>query len=353
MSKWTKNPPKKVRLNLFGEADANCHPLIFSHQQIEDAAFQHFRVTGFPYVKLTPHESMLEINYLTGLSTTELRHTSVAYKVAETYHPHRRHACANGFRSPFDSFQNDKLLRHAIQLELKSGAITPHLHYLGLVTGTQACWNFRPGFALSQYRKYCKPGLTVLDTSTGYGGRLVGFIASGFAGKYIGIDPSTLTHCGNLKMASELGYSNAVELHNLPAEDVRPSDLPPCDFAFTSPPYFSKEHYSEEETQSWKRYKSGESWRVGFLLPMFRLQFAVLKPASISIVNIADAKVEGQIYPLVDWAVDAAGKAGFSFIKREEFPMARRIGTGGHLSDKVATEAILVFQKPKSAGRKV
>ena len=80
--------------------------------------------------------------------------------------------------------------------------------------------SIRPGIALHYYRRYCKPGATVLDTSTGYGGRLVGFMASGLAGRYVGIDPNRETHCGNTRLAADLGFAEAVELHCVPAEDV-------------------------------------------------------------------------------------------------------------------------------------
>jgi hypothetical protein len=213
------------------------------------------------------------------------------------------------------------------------------------VSGTQSCSNFRPGFALYLYRKYCKPGAVVLDTSTGYGGRLVGFIASGMAGRYIGIDPNTLTHAANQKMAAALGFSDSVELHNQPAEDVDIELLRGrCDFAFTSPPYFCKEIYSAESTQSCNRYSTGEAWRVGFLLPMLHLQFAALKSGCTAIVNIADVQIGSTTYPLADWTRSAAKEVGFEYIRTDEFAVVRRMGAG--MDDEVATEPVIVLVKP-------
>jgi hypothetical protein len=216
---------------------------------------------------------------------------------------------------------------------------------LNLVSGTQSCSNFRPGFAAHLYRKYCKPGDTVLDTSTGYGGRLVGFLGSGIVGRYIGIDPNTLTHAGNTQLAADLGFADAVELHNLPAEDV-PLEVVGgrCDFAFTSPPYFAKEIYSSEATQSCNRYSTGEAWRDGFLVPMLRLQFAALKPGSTAIVNIADVKLKSKTYPLAQWTRDCAQEVGFRYLRTDEFPMHRRVGKGQ--SDEIATEPVIVLERP-------
>ena len=159
------------------------------------------------------------------------------------------------------------------------------------------------------------------------------------------IRDSTETHAGNLRMAQELGFSDRIELHNLPAEDVSHDVVAGrCDFAFTSPPYFRKEHYSDDDTQSWKRYPTGEEWRDGFLTPMMALQYAALKFGCYSIVNIADVKIKSKTYPLVEWTKQAALLAGFEYIRTLEFPLTRRFGAGQ--VDEVSIEPVLVFQKP-------
>lgn len=317
--------------------------LIFSDEQITEAAFAYFRRAGFPYRDLPAWECMKQINKLAETDSGSLLQTVAAYQVADTYNPHRFHSAAEGMRSPFDSFQDDAALRKAIRLALENGKDVETV--LWVVNGTQACANFRPGFACKLYRDYCRPGDTVLDTSTGYGGRLVGFMASGVAGKYIGIDPNTKTHDGNLRMAAELGFADKVELYNLPAEDVSHGIVADrCDFAFTSPPYFRKEHYSDEPTQSWKRYQTGGAWRDGFLVPMLRLQFAALKPGKTAIVNIADVEIKNQVYPLTEWTIEQAKAVGFDHVRTDEFPMQRRFGAGH--DGEVATEPVIVLRKP-------
>lgn len=322
---------------------------IYTREQIIDAAFEWFRANGFPYRNLAQHVSMQEINKLRRAETEKLVNSDVAYHVADTYHPHRFHAAAEGMKSPYDAFMDDHLLARALKNEYSEGARAVPATYFGslnMVSGTQAAANFRPGFAAYLYRQYCPDDATVLDTSTGYGGRLVGFMGSGRAGFYIGIDPNTETHAGNCRMADELLFADRVELHNLPAEDVPHEAVSGrCDFAFTSPPYFRKEHYSDEETQSWRRYQTGDEWRDGFLAPMLALQFAALKPSCYSIVNIADVKIGSKTYPLVDWTKQAAARAGFKYVRTEVFPLTRRFGAG--TSDEVSVEPVLVFRKPE------
>lgn len=216
---------------------------------------------------------------------------------------------------------------------------------LDIVSGTQACSNFRPGFALKIYRSYCKEGDTILDTSTGYGGRLVGFMAVNLKGKYIGIDPNTKTHNGNLRMVSELGFLDNVELYNIPVEDIPINILKNrCDFAFTSPPYFTKEIYSNEETQSCIRYPTIEKWINGFLEPMIIVQYEALKNNCLSLINIQDVKIKGKLYQLINYTIEIAKKIGFSLEDIKEYPLQRRMGKG-HAKDNIATEKVLVFKK--------
>ncbi len=251
-------------------------------------------------------------------------------------------------KAPFDSFNNDETLKKALSFALQYSGISEKLpSELGMIGGTQACGNFRSGFAAHLYRKYCKPNSTVLDTSTGYGGRLVGFIASGVAGRYIGIDPNVPTYEGNVRLAADLGYSGRVELYNLPAEDVDAELLRDrCDFSFTSPPYFCKEIYSTDATQSCNRYKSGDGWREGFLVPMLALTFAALKQGATAIINIADVNIGKDKYPLADWTRESAQSVGFKYLRTDEFPMPGRPemeGEGGVEETKV--EPVLIFQK--------
>jgi hypothetical protein len=249
-------------------------------------------------------------------------------------------------KSPLQAFEDDKLLRRALVNAIEGGRTvgTEYFTTLNIVSGTQAASNFRPGFALLLYRRFANADSVILDTSTGYGGRLVGFMASGCR-QYIGIDPNIPTHDGNRKMADELGFGSRVELHNLPAEDVATARLyERCDFAFTSPPYFSKEHYSDDETQSWKRYGTGEAWRDGFLLPMLRLQYAALRDGCYAVVNIADVKLRGGTYPLAQWTVDAGKEAGFSFVREERFALPGR-DFGADIEDLADSEPVLIFRK--------
>lgn len=323
---------------------------MFSDDTIIETAFDYHRREGFPYREVSPAMAMFELQQLAETEGKALIQSKLCYQVADTYHRHRFHANANGMSSPFASFNDDKKLRKAIKLELKLSK-KPRVYAGGMMTlvnGTQACSNFRPGFAAHLYREYAPENSTVLDTSTGYGGRLLGAVASQQVSRYIGIDPNIPTFQANIRMIEALKLRSLIdfELYNLPAEDVDVEIVRNrCDFSFTSPPYFAKEIYSNDDTQSWMRYKTGEDWRDKFLRKMLELTYIALKPGCFAIVNIADVKLKNKVYPLASWTVQMGEAVGFKHIDTANFPMMARFGKG--MADEVAVEPVIVFKKPE------
>lgn len=323
-------------------------PTRYSDEQIIDHATAHYRERGFPYPTLARHEAMQRINALCRLPDSSLRNTHVGYHIADTYHPSRYAVRCGGRPSPVVTFARDDRLAQTVALVLAAEAVisdTSVLSALCRVRGTQAAAQFRPGFALWYMRRHCPAGGRILDTSAGWGGRLIGFAASS-AAEYVGIDPSTEAVDGNRRMIDDLAIGGAT-LVQKPAEDVTVADVGGAasfDFALTSPPYFAKEHYADESSQSFKRYKTGNAWRVGFLAPMLTLQFAALKPGAVSVVNIADVSIGGKDYPLVRWAIESATSVGFDHVDTEDCPMPRTPG-GGERPER--SEPCLIFRKPE------
>lgn len=320
---------------------------VFDDEEIIAEAFDYFRAAGFPYPDVPRFDAMQQINKLALTATPDLLNSTAAYHIADPYQPHRFATPIPGKQTAIEVFGRDDRFPHALRLALESGTLSASSlrGTLGYARNAQIAAQFRPGFALLMYRRFCPDGGTVLDTSTGYGGRLTGFIASS-AAVYIGVDPDTRTYDGNQRIAADLcPASKTVELHCLPAEDV-PHELVAgrADFAFTSPPYFGKEQYSEDDTQSWKRYPTGKSWRDGFLERMLRLQFAALKPGCTAAVNIADVIIEQETYPLVEWTIEKGRDAGFQYIETEEFPIGRVPGQG---VSSERFEPVIILRKPE------
>lgn len=156
--------------------------------------------------------------------------------------------------------------------------------------GQYNCSQFKPLIANSLYNSF--GAKRVLDFSAGWGDRLVGFLASN-ADSYIGIDPNTKLH-EPYKNISKPYKDKETKFICSPAEDVDYTKLK-YDFSFASPPYFDLERYSDEDTQSWKRYPNIERWKCGFLFPTLKKVWESLDHNGRMVVNISDVYSKGNI----------------------------------------------------------
>jgi len=314
---------------------------LFSSDEIIESAFEFYRARGFPYVELPLHVRMQKLNALASMSIERAKRFTHS-TIADCYHPHRFAAHAKNKKSPLEAFDDDRRLRHALRMTLDSSNRIGigYIAFLSLVLGTQAAANFRPGVALAFYRRFAKPGGIVLDPCTGYGGRLVGWIASQIGGTYVGCDPASETHAANLRLARELAPSSDVRLHNLPFEDADLSEYAESiDFALTSPPYFDKELYSDEPTQSRLRYPTFELWCSSFLDALIAKTYAALRPGGVFALNIDD--VDG--HPLANEAQARARAHGFERSAVERLDLKDSVGKGNQNS----AEPIFLFRKPR------
>ena len=187
--------------------------------------------------------------------------------------------------------------------------------------------------------------VNIYDPSAGWGGRILGAMAAERIIHYIGTDPNTDNHnvtaeldgiektqsryewvadffndkCLPLTEPPEFGNMYKREFKKLPedyVEGVRESYRVPnthhifdvgsehigdhpdfqqykgkLDFVFTSPPYFHREQYSQDETQSFKAYKTYEEWRDNFLCPTLETAAESLRNDRYLCWNIASIKV--------------------------------------------------------------
>ncbi len=334
--------------------------MIFEQEKIIDSAVLYFKEHGFPYRDVSTHLAMQKINKLSMQSGEALRKSSYANDVPDRYHHHRyllkagtNESGTSEMKSIFDAFSDEKKLRRILKISLDNDQTVPDgwFNTIVMLSGAQVLSNFRPGFAAWLYRRFCPQGGRVLDMSTGFGGRLIGFLASDTPAEYVGIDPSSKTCEGNRRMVADFGFSDRVSIIEKPAEEVSVEEVggsESIDFAFTSPPYFTKEHYSEESTQSWVRYKSIESWTDGFLRPMLALTFSSLKRGSHAAINIADIKLGKRVFPLSKITEEVAIDTGFLIEARESFSIGGGFAslTGNTDEAHEVDEPLLVFRKP-------
>tara|TARA_Y100001933_G_scaffold265163_1_gene336219 strand:- start:2450 stop:3808 length:1359 start_codon:yes stop_codon:yes gene_type:complete len=150
----------------------------------------------------------------------------------------------------------------------------------------------------AKFRESANKVETVLDFSMGWGDRLCGFYASN-AKKYIGIDPRTENHpIYNEQKAfyeDKLKKQKETVFIESPAEDADLTNYEnSVDLIFTSPPYFSVERYSYDDTQSWVRHKNIDRWNKEFLHKALNNVLTTLKSGGLLMVNISDVNASSQ-----------------------------------------------------------
>ncbi|MBT7558707.1 site-specific DNA-methyltransferase [Candidatus Woesearchaeota archaeon] len=157
------------------------------------------------------------------------------------------------------------------------------------------CSQFKPNVAKVLYDKLGSQN--ILDFSAGWGDRLAGFYGSESGKYYLGIDPRKENHPiyreqkefyeKHRNMFFEVDKD--CEFIESPAEDVDFKEYENIfDTVFTSPPYFSVERYSYEDTQSWVRYKEIDDWNKNFLQKTIENLWVSIKSGGYLLVNIAD-----------------------------------------------------------------
>jgi hypothetical protein len=187
---------------------------------------------------------------------------------------------------------------------------------------------FKPSIAKIIYLKYSDNGNTVYDYSAGWGGRMLGAASCGR--KYIGVDPHTTQSLSN--MALDLGITN-IDLRNECSENFRP-DENSIDFAFSSPPYFDIEVYSDSETQA---YSKGEDYfyNVYWKNTLINIKHA-LKPGKFFALNVKG------VPRMLTMAQDEFGSV------IEEFKMLLGRGNLNHKTNGSNFELVYIFRNDKS-----
>ena len=199
--------------------------------------------------------------------------------------------------------------------------------------------------------------LHIYDSSSGWGGRIIGAMSSRKKVHYIGTDPNPDNFIDKLGISRyeyvakfyndncvddfsdslttffdvekqgntyELFQDGSELIHNNPNFQKYKGKL---DISFTSPPYFNREQYSQDETQSFKAYGEYEDWRDNFLKPTLTTIYQYLKKDRYILWNIADIKIgENTYYPLEQDSIDILKNLGCEYKGKLKMLMTRMVG---------------------------
>jgi len=258
-----------------------------------------------------------------------------------------------GSNSLKDRFYNDTKLKRAIRIcfEMREGNNlvypTAMRRALELVTGENV-QNFKPQNARAIVEHLC-PVLwrNVYDYSCGYGGRLLGIGSSNMKYNYIGVEPNTETvrylNFFNDCIEEAVGVKGTI-IQSV-SEEYQPQDI---DLAFSSPPYFNLEKYSDEDTQCMVRYKTLDEWFDGYVIPTIRQIYTGLNREGLFATNIADYKTYGQKEPIevVERWIEVSERIGLKHVSTIKMMLNTRPGVGNQkLAGREKFEGVYVFKK--------
>lgn len=199
--------------------------------------------------------------------------------------------------------------------------------------------------------------LHIYDSSSGWGGRILGAMSSRKKTHYIGTDPNPdnfIPELGisryeyvakfyNDKCVDDFSDSfakffdvtkqgNTYELFQDGSELIQHNPnfqkyKGKLDLSFTSPPYFNREQYSQDEKQSFKAYGEYEDWRDNFLRPTLTTIFEYTKNDRYILWNIADIKIGANTYyPLEQDSRDILLELGCEYKGKLKMLMTRMVG---------------------------
>lgn len=309
--------------------------------------FDYYRESGFPNYE--------KGDYVAGVELRKVRDAEESRFYSQKVF--RKYQSANGFlfsyfphwidvkcgKSPTlrESWEDDKCL---MELITKTQAYCARHHEnwstnrirqnAKVYCAKQSVSNFNPVTARILYDNFAYGGV-VYDMSMGWGGRLLGFYASG-AKTYLGCEPSTKTFAGLRSLDADLKKyaKKETKLICIGSEKVDLSQYCGCvDFAFTSPPYFDTERYSDEPTQSYIAYPTMREWLAHFIKPTFEKAYAALRGGGAMAINYAnDKKVTKELILIAE-------ALGFTLEDTLHYELSSIAGAGAKL------EPIFIFRK--------
>ena len=140
----------------------------------------------------------------------------------------------------------------------------------------------------------------IADMSMGWGDRLAGFNASKHGKYYYGTDPNTLTYNNYHRQHDFYDTGKEIDIHCEPSEDLTKPPKHSIDISFTSPPYFNREQYVDEDTQSFMRYVTIDSWLSDYMFKTIKQQWNYIKSGGVYAINVSNILNKGEWVNICD-----------------------------------------------------
>ena len=240
----------------------------------------------------------------------------------------------SGKASPRDFFKDDKRLLGYCRTVLKYCTSPLEMFKMMSFRGSSRCYNFRPATAKTIYELYGKDNCKVLDTSSGFGGRLLGFFTAKNTAEYVGIDPNTADSCNKFILYMSRYFNKKAYVNKIGSEDFTVENYPQYenyfDISFTSPPYFNIERYSDDITQSHVKFSTYDLWLDGFYRNTIYNSCNALKIDGVFAVNIS------WVDNIKEYTEEFLNDCGFYIIKEDKYLLRIHPRESSYGSDKMS-----------------
>lgn len=192
-----------------------------------------------------------------------------------------------------DTFNDDRALRTIVRKALQYSNNELGIYRMFFWCGAGNSARFRPTASKSLYEMYgVRSGCRVLDSSVGYGSEVLGAHFADNVSEFVGIDPNTAESCKNFSdfLVNRYDTGTSYKFLKIGSEDFTKESFPEYqnyfDIFFTSPPYFNTEQYSDDETQSYKKFPTYIGWIKGFYQETIHNVCNALKSDGVFCINI-------------------------------------------------------------------
>lgn len=179
----------------------------------------------------------------------------------------------------------------------------------------------------------------VLDPCAGWGGRMLGAVASG--AYYTAFEPNTTTFANLNKIINVLGIQKQVTLICDDARNMKQYGIAPVDMVLTSPPYFDLEVYAHESTQSICGTSTYRQWADGFLRDIIRLGLDHLRPDGVSCWNVGKVGKND----MNDDVLKYHGEFGYTKLEVLDVRSSKRQSNQDSFKKQKSSDTTVVFKK--------
>ena len=237
-------------------------------KSLEGLLYGQLKNRSFPYINFTVERRVYLLNMFKEnkgfkINGNELICETNGMNLCEYYFPNIYECRKKGFKSSIELWAKNEFIQRLVKNRLNyADRLTDSSLRIGIKILSKTVSNFKPTIAKFLYQKYAVNG-KVFDYSCGFGSRMLAALSLNL--EYVGCEPNLKT-LENLKkfggFLKDRTKGSFLVVEDGSEEFIYKNDY--FSFAFSSPPFFDYEVYSQDPGQSIIKYPLYEDWLIKF-----------------------------------------------------------------------------------------